>query len=318
MISIIVPTNRIGGLDLLFDSLVRQSYQNFELILVDNIKPWRRGIQGPGLGNRYPFDGNLQHIEPRDNPFPQVQYCRTMNTGVAHAHGEILLYLCDYSYLAEDCLAQHAALQKLYSCPITLDYKYVGLPPLKRPLDYREPTPGTEALSAEYTAEVNANTARYLEDLKSGKLNDLMWSIFEKPLTPEAIAALPVEHEHKPSGADLAVDWNWCSFKNESFPTKLILDMNGHDERYDESHGWQDSEFSYRLRERGIRWQTGQPGAGMVTIVNPRNVMNIKHLSKKIFHNKYLCDDELRADKHVPVNPGFSLREWRQKVTGIS
>lgn len=321
MISVLVPSNRVGGLDILFGSLESQTERDFEVILVDNIRKFR-GIE---TGSLWPHSRHIlpmapiwwHHIEPSENRFPAVQYCATMNEGIAHASGETLLYICDYSWLHPRCLELHAELQKKHRGPVTLDYRYVGLPPLKRPIDYREKTPGTEETAAAYTAEVNANADRYLADLQSGALDDLMWSIFAEPVTPEVVASLPVEHEHKPSGADLANDWNWCSFKNESFPTELLLEMNGHNEAYDESHAWQDSELSYRFRERGIRWHSGPPGEGLVTVLNPRNIMNIKKLAKPLFYNRELCFGSRRAELKLPVNPGFSLREWRKKETGI-
>jgi hypothetical protein len=118
--------------------------------------------------------------------------------------------------------------------------------------------------------------------------------------------------EQKPSGADLANDWNFASLKNESIPTELLLEMNGFEEEYDDSHGWQDSSLSYRLRARGIRWNHGGPG-GMLSVVNPRGISNIKTLRKPLFHNQELCFNSRRAELGLPVNPGFSLRERRER-----
>ncbi len=304
MISVIVPSNRTGGLDVLCDSLDAQSYRNFELILVDALYDYRRDIVAQHAA-QYGFP--IVHIPPRDNRFPEQQYCRTMNTGIAHAHGDTLVFLCDYSFCHPDCLATHAS----FTGPLTLDYRYLELPETKLGLpNYRERVSGTEENAQLYTDEVNANAERFAADVRSGRLDDFMWSIFTEPVTEAYLATLQVEHEHRPSTADLATDWNWCSFKNESFPTELVLDMNGLDEAYDESHAWQDSEFSYRLRTRGIQWRSA-PG-GLVSVVNPRGIMNIKRMAKPLFWNRDLCFGSRRADLGLPVNPGFSLREMRK------
>lgn len=309
MISVVVPTNRVGGIDLLLDSLARQTYRDFELILVDALLPYRSRI----VGQAFP----IKHIQPRDNQFPAQMYCRTVNTGIAHARGETIVLLCDYSYLAPDCLATHARLQSLRGVPITCDYRYVELPELKPglPTYVQTAEPTDEASNAAYVEQVNANSDRYAADVRSGKLDPFMWSIFAEPMTAEAISAAPSTHTHTPSTtAKLHEDWNWCSLKNESFPTKLFLDMNGIDEAYDRSHVYQDSEFSYRLRERGIRWFSGEPGEGMVTVVNPRPIMNIKRLAEPITYNRELCFEHRDASRRLPVNPGWSLREWRERV----
>jgi glycosyltransferase involved in cell wall biosynthesis len=230
VISVIVPSNRIGGLDILFAALAAQTYRDFELVLVDNIHKHRSEyVAHHAQGCGFP----VTHIPPRDNSFPDIAYCRTMNTGVAHARGDTLVYFCDYSWLHPTCLETHARLQAEHRGPVTLDYRYVDLPPLKPGLpNYREKTSPTDANIDPFTDEVNANADRYADDLRSGRLDAFLWSILAEPLTEEAVLAANVEHTHRPSGADLATDWNWCSFKNESFPTDLVLEMNGHDEEY--------------------------------------------------------------------------------------
>lgn len=309
MISVIVPTNRAGGIDILLDSLARQTFRDFELILVDALLPYRSPIVTQAF--------KTTHIPPRDNRFPSQMFCRQVNTGIAHARGETIVLLCDYSYLSPDCLATHARLQAIAPVPVTCDYCYIGLPELKPGLPHyvQSVEPTDEATNAEYVEQVNANSDRYAADVRSGRLDDYMWSIFAEPMTAEAIKAAPATHKHMPSTtAKLHEDWNWCSLKNESFPTKLFLDMNGIDEAYDRSHVYQDSEFSYRLRERGIRWYSGEPGEGMVTVVNPRPIMNIKRLAEPITYNQKLCFDERDASRRLPVNPGFSLQAWRERV----
>ena len=312
MLSVVVPTNRIGGMDLLCDSLERQTFRDFELLVVDAIAPYRP---------RWPHDWHERpepafrraHIDPGADDKLTCAYMRSMNLAIEHARGETIVFLPDYAYPAPNCLEKHAEAQKRTPGPVCFDYRYVSMPTTKPGLpNYRETISGTPENAEEYGRQCEANAVRYVADLKSGRLAPYMWSIFSEPVTPDVIASLPVEHEHKPSTADLANDHNWCSLKNESIPTDLLLDMNGFDEAYDGSHLYQDSELSYRLRARGIRWHHGGPGCTL-TVVNPRGIMNIKTLARPLFSNQELCFNSRRAELGLPVNPGFSLRERRER-----
>ncbi len=258
------------------------------------------------------FDGIVaKHISPRSNAFPRVAYCETMNTGVAHARGETCVFLCDYSFLHEDCLATHAECQRKNPGPTHLDYNYCELPPLKPGVPfYGQKLPPD---SPGYLDELNATTDRYCADLASGKLDPFMWSIFADSPTQESVDALPITHRHRPCATREADDWNWCSFKNESFPTELLLKMNGLDEAMDVSHCYQDLEFTQRLKAHGIPWRNGPAETGMVTVVNPRLALNVKRLSKPISWAKRYTETK---DYLAPVNPGRSLRKWREETIG--
>lgn len=305
MISVIVPTNRVGGLDLLIDSLSRQTYRNFELIIVDNIWRYRERLVHERI-QKLPF--RVKHIPPRDNPFPDVAYCQTMNTGIAHARGETLVFLCDYSFLAPDCLATHAVCQAKKPGPLHLDYDYCELPPLREGFPgYHQD--GRDGTATDYVETINSTTERYCADLDAGRLDPFMWSLFAEPL--ESPAGLEITHRHRPCELRKSGDWNFCSFKNESFPTELLLEMNGLNEALDESHCYQDQEFSYRLRDRCIEWINGPIETGMLTVVNPRPVLNVKRLKHAIAHNADIAGRGEQA-----VNPGWSLRERRKETLG--
>lgn len=306
MISVVVPQNRIGGLDVLADSLLRQTHRDFELILVDCIHPYRSHLS-------FPLGLKVTWLDPGCDAEFHPTYMKSLNVAIEHARGDTVLFLPDFAWMHPDCLAVHAEAQKRTPGPVTLDYRYVEMPPLKPGVpSYREAVSGTRELANEYSRQTNDIAKRYRADLDAGKLDDFMWSIFAEPVTQATIDTLRVELEQKPSAADLATDWNWCSLKNESVPTELLLDMNGFEEEYDASHGWQDSSFSYRLRARGIRWHHGGPG-GMVSVVNPRAWSNIKSLREPLYYNHDLCFGSRRAELGLPVNPGFSLRRRREE-----
>lgn len=318
MISVIVPSNRVGGCDVLFDSLAAQTLRDFELVFVDNLYRYRREIVAE---QALKYDFPVLHIPPRDDPFPRVAYCQTMNSGVAHASGDALVYLCDYTWLFPDCLAEHAENQARRPGPLLLDFAYTTIPELKPglPLYSTDKHDGPQSTlhsesPEDYQYRINELTLGYKADLDAGKLDDYLWGVFTEPITEDVVRGLKVEHAHykgEPGPAKLWPDYNWCCFKNESFPTELMLGMNGHDEKFDESHVYQDHEFSFRLRKAGVEWYAAR--AGEARCLNMHWRMTVKYLPKPTTWNKDLCElGELRGWTD-PVNPGFSLREWREK-----
>ena len=296
---------------MLESGLLGQTDKAFELVLVDALYPYRKRMAfDPSLSVKW-LDGNAA-ADFRSN------YMTAQNMGIEHAAGETVAFICDYTFARPDFVATHAAAQAAHPGPFTTDYDYVSLPAIKPGLPhYRETIPGTRENAEEYSRQTHAIAKRFRADLDSGALDGYLWSIFEKPFTADALSSLPVEHRHRPSGADLSTDWNHGSLKGESVPTELLLDMNGLDEEFNASHGWQDQEFSYRLRARGIPWRSGKPGEGMLSVVNPRGILNIKTLARPLFSNQELCFNSRRAELHLPVNPGFSLRDRRKARLGL-
>ena len=314
-LSIIIPTNRIGGLDILFDSLEQQSTSDFELILVDNIYRYRKDVVAD-MAKRYTFD--FLHIPPREDPFPHVAYCQTMNTGLVHARHPFVLYLCDYVWLGKKTVEKHLGYQACYPAPLLADFAYTTLPSLKSSFTPYVHEVGPEVCKDRHTSSLNEVSRRYHADLEAGKLRDLLWSIFsDSPRSDREVWDMGTTHTHyKNTSEGEFPDYNYCCFKNESFPTELMLTMNGHDEDYDKSHAWQDSEFSYRLRHMGIKWHNLARYEGEARCMNPRDVLNIKVMDEPFGYNEKLCNVTKRADKQVPVNPHLDLRQMRAEAIG--
>jgi hypothetical protein len=151
----------------------------------------------------------------------------------------------------------------------------------------------------------------YSNDLASGRLDALFWSLFSKPLTAEDVAALPRTLTHAKNTDESPQDPNYCSLKNESIPLRLLLDANGHDEEFDDSHGWQDSEICNRLINRhGMQWW-GKSG-GEVSVVDPRPVFYFRKQKQPTFWNERLLREKTVGAPHLPINPSYNLRELRK------
>lgn len=318
MISVLVPVNRVGGLDVLFESLARQTFTDFELLLVDAIYEQRRDLVAARAAS-YPF--KTVHLPPWGNNFPFANYCRSLNVGLAHARGSLVVYFCDYTWVNSDCLAEHWAFQQRHpGAGLMLTYTYRKLPEVAPSF----PGYGPGILGVVHTDEPEAKKRyddvqdaaanTYADDLAQGHLNDLLWSLFKVPVTDEAqVRALETTLVHAKNAVESPQDPNYCSLKNESIPLDLLLDANGHDEDFDASHGWQDSEICHRLVHRhGMQWW-GKSG-GEVAVVDPRPIFYFRKQLKPTGFNGALLQDKTIGDPGRAINPGYQLRDLRKWI----
>jgi hypothetical protein len=311
-ISVVCPTMRVGGIDILCHGLDQQTYRDFELVLVDCLYDYRKDVFNGVARATFP----IKHVSPIENPFPVNSFCRCANTGLIYADCEIVLFITDYTWLPPYTLANHVAFHAFAPKP------YRGL---MSPHDYL----GLPALAADFHPYGREDVDTYVQDLGSGKLTPFMYSIFAHEF--DGINRL----EHDPgavhAGAkDLKIGYarglvhqNWFHAKNESCLLEDALKINGWDEDLDGSHGWQDSDFSDRLVEKaGVTWFL-DPSV-IAYIVNPRFVLphgkrtkdnqtSESHLmSAAQFVNEQTWFKK-RAQGYPPVNT-YSLREARQRV----
>lgn len=325
-VSVLVPSYRPGGLDVLCDSLALQKFDDFELILADELYQFRRDIVS-GEGQNYQFP--IKHIAPDGGP-RLSNYCRSINNAITHASGELVVIQPDYCWLPPDCLEAHwrAYVQSDRKSCFMLDNHCTTLPPLHP--EFRSYGPDlekfTEDRRAEIEAEINSGAEEYQADLDAGKLDRFMWSIFEDgghiintdngPAWLDhkrGITGLPVTRSHTKGGQ--ALDPNWCSLKNEGIPTEAFLAVNGIDENLDGSHLYQDQSFAWCVSRAGYRWTTAEGGSAF--IVNPRSVMSCKRVGRPMRSIIGADSNEHRfqqtqASGATRVNPHRDLRKERE------
>lgn len=273
LISVIVPTMRVGGIDVLWAGLRDQTLQSkdWELVLVDCIKPWRRdlGLEGAvTMGTHVGFTPQILWMEPHGNRFPLNQYCRAMNTGIRAARGKICLFLVDYTVLPQNCLERHVTFhEKNRNSVLMAPHRTVECPKL---CQYY---PGYRQSNEHYTFE---GIDRYNDDLRSGLLDSCNWSIFDELFSSrEYLKDLPEVdrtvwgHDpkiEKPAG-ECEHTFFYC--RNESVLRSDLLSVNGFDENLDGSHGYQDHYIAGSLKTRLGLTFVNDP-ENVATIVNPR------------------------------------------------
>ena len=90
-VSIVTATSRLGGLDVLAATVERQTFRDFEVILVDYWWEERHGLLDL---DRIP---NLVHVPPRLGRWREMSDAHNAwNTGLALARGNVVCFLSDY------------------------------------------------------------------------------------------------------------------------------------------------------------------------------------------------------------------------------
>lgn len=295
-ISIVVPTMRVGGVDILLESLAKQTFTDFELVLVDGLYR-HRARQVAELAKDLFL--RVVHVEPRPNPFPVAAFCKYANTGLVHASGEVVLFCVDFTSLPSDLVQAHAEFHKRSGpadglmCP----HRYVALDASGFP-----PYASGEAL-------------RYEEDLRRGVLDQFMLSI-GKPTDQDAQPWV-VDGGHAKSDADPKLRMPpgpiapvFFHGKNESIKLERALDINGWDEDLDGTHCWQDSDFADRLSVKaGVKWVLDPSHVAL--IANPRNVFPMAKRLRDFRTNEGIWYD--KRSRGYPTPNNYNLREQRAR-----
>jgi glycosyltransferase involved in cell wall biosynthesis len=237
-ISVVMPTMRPGGLDIVCSSLENQTFKDFELVIVDNLYHYRKDLVAE-KSKEYSFP--IKHIPPMVDKFPIHSPSSTINTGIINTSGEVIIMTIDYKYFMPWCLQKHADFHMTH--PDNHGYS----PPSK----YVVPEKFKSGLPA-----YQRNYDQYVQALRDNKLKDFMWSINDEEFTKNGPDPSGWKELDKLYGYDTrtaippGVEVSPLLFfiQGESIKTKMILAANGLNEEMDAAPNYQDIELSHRLR----------------------------------------------------------------------
>lgn len=258
-ISVVCPTYRVGGLDVLFEGLRGQTYRNFELVLVDGV-PGRKDGFGLPIGYHLFNAVNCKVAFPDPNLFPVQSYCAYVNTGLRAASGDVCMLVGDYTWLPPDCLARHAAFHDANPSPLE---GYMG--PARNVAH-----PPVHPDFPRYSRDGIHSLGMYVEDLYAGRLDRFGYSIFAEPFHGVDARTLPScpwlgSADPKLGMVSGQVDRHMLHLKNESWKMSRIREVGGLNEDMDGQSYWQDSELADAL---GLTWTLDSKNVAQ--IVNPR------------------------------------------------
>jgi glycosyltransferase involved in cell wall biosynthesis len=258
-ISVIVPTFRVGGVNVLLDSLTKSTWTDFEVVFVDALDCRREEVL------EYARDKFVacRYVSVSPPTFPTCSFCLQSNAGIEAATGEVLLFAVDYSRFPSDLLAKHAAFHKADKtrrAGLMGPHRYIGL----------DLVPGFPRFGRD---QIHA----YEYAVKSGQLNPYLLSIGTptnepaKPHDADGGAIVPHDADPKlrmPAGP---IGAEFFHAKNESVRREVVREIGGYDQDLDGAHLYQDSDFADRLTVKGgVKW-TLDPSA-IIEIANPRHV----------------------------------------------
>ena len=328
-ISVIVPTFRPGGFDILLNSLRNQSFQNFELIIIDMIYKYREPIiRDLIVGVDWGFD--IKYVEPIDNVFPFAAFAHMINTGLVHAKGEIILTAADYLWFPSDCLQKHADFHKTNpNCGYMGPHAYFNTPKLKDIPSWNKP----EMQSGDTPTRGQVKYT-YVDDLNSGKYDHVMWSLFEEPITTDPRTKYKISEEYGNIDIKKSFSNNWIEskffhFKNESYPLEFALNINGCDEDHNGAHTAQDTEFAERLTlVNSMNWYLESDNVVYGFWVKDSELPRLRRLrplwcsrlmlelKRNVgFKNDFSARDPYLADLYAgKMCNDWNLREYREKL----
>ena len=235
-ISVILTTARLGGFDVLLNSMIAQEFEDFEIVVCDEFAEERKvsmrdkqiPIRNWNFNNGFEKRFRLIHLPPK-RKCAIYDDSLGINTALAAASGELAVILADYTWASPDYLQAHWDFYKAkpgWSMSCYLD-RY-ELPPMKN-----EP----------YSIERD------------------WWSVFAEDFSPSWFDGRePVYRErrgavgkiHKDGKIEIPGDQVYLL--GDSVPMSVMRELNGIDERYVGGYGSNDVDFGVRANHIGHRW----------------------------------------------------------------
>lgn len=292
-ISVIVPTMRVGGIDILLDSLAQQTFTDFELVLVDALCERRKEIVNREARDRFL---SVKHVGPTPSPFPLCSFCLMSNCGIVVSTGEVLLFAVDYTQFPPDLLERHARFHRADTTGrggLMGPHKYLGLD-----------------VDPSFPRYDRGEVDRYEADVRSGALDRFMFSIghsnggASSHHLADGGAMVPPDADPKLRMPPGLIGPEFFHAKNESVRRERVLEIDGYDQDLDGAHLYQDSDFADRLTKKaGVRWLLDP--LAITDIVNPRHVFPFARRTRPHEENKRIW--ESKRDAGYPNPPSSVL-----------
>lgn len=112
-VSIIIPVyGAQESIERCIESVIRQSYSNIEIVLVNDATPDESFVRGKAIIEKYSWQNKVQYLEHQYNKGPSA----ARNTGIKHSTGEYLFFLDN-----DDALTDETAIAYLVECALEVE-----------------------------------------------------------------------------------------------------------------------------------------------------------------------------------------------------
>lgn len=276
-VTVLLGSNRPGGIDIALHSLRNQTYKDFEVIFVDGMyhERWREvrhAVKLSALKQPFFHVPNIRY-NPRNRIWGTA--CAGFNTGLMLAAGKRVVMLLDYGYARPNWLEAHMKHHQDDTNNVVLGpHEYRSL----KGVTTRELV-GVQNQPAMLT---DFKSLILTQDLPHEKVIELICeqkkrfhpiSIFQKPFDGNIDSFPPEDWQEVKTrmGFGETTDYNLFNTKNESFNLETALAINGIDENFDRGSGPGDPGMGLRLQRMGAKFYI-EPEA-TVYCLNPRRIL---------------------------------------------
>lgn len=211
MISLLYNTNRYGGYDILKANLEKQTFKNFEVVIVDQLADEREyNVKA------YLHDFKVTYIRPRDKQEGDAwNFNKAMNDGIKACSGSLVVSLQDYIWIDKD------AFQKFWDLYQEMPYSLITT--IGHKCKYPNKSYNSGGLLSIFLDDYRGIPSGIMEfDSRDDGKDDLM--------------------ESNASQYEL----NFASF-----PLSMAYKIGGFDENADKYFGGDNVQFGYRMEKEG-------------------------------------------------------------------
>lgn len=297
-VTVIQPIARLGGIDVLFDGLARQTFKDYELVLVDAWTDLRKdAVREEAERRGIPL---ACHVRPGKRGLAHA-----LNIGVSHVRGELVCPLNDHHWTPSTWLERHwGAYESSHGRFTANGFAYHRRPPPLKPAGQPPEAYALSLLQQPFDGE---------------RVSDLP-ILYEEVLAWTTTPRIPVRS--KLHGLYTSWGREFYNTLNNSIPTEVLLRLNGYDETYDQSRAYLDVDMGLRAEALGHRFLLDTENivhvlaheeldAALGDLWKPYFTFARPHEENNAYLNRRLSDIEavLRA-------PGLDLRTIRRATIG--
>jgi len=242
-VSVLSTAFRPGGIDVLLAGMSAQTFDDFEVILVDR-RYERRRESVAALAAEFGVD--LLHVPEHRRNGRWWQCGAAWNTAIALSAGDLLIFIQDYTCPPPGWIQAHVDAHE------GSERRYVLAP--SDMYGIGDSLVSTVPIDRQ-AQETRCSGCVILDPVLTGGILDEI-SVFGETFDASWFDGREPRKRHPGIGmaAGVLQDTSWTVLKNESVRRSVAFEVDGMDERLDRGRGPTDIDWAARLRAAGVKW----------------------------------------------------------------